>query len=459
MQGNEEYEMAKTKVVYVCQECGYETSRWLGKCPSCNQWNSFVEEMLGKGSKVSAASVVMARPVRIDDIDIGNEERYNTGISELNRTLGGGLVRGSLTLVGGDPGIGKSTLILQLCEKIKINGKVLYVSGEESVSQIKIRANRLGVKNSNLLMVSETRFNSVEMLVREEKPKVLIIDSIQTMYNDELTTAPGSVGQVRDVTCRLMNIAKSEGISTIIVGHVTKDGAIAGPRVLEHMVDTVLYFEGERNLTYRILRAVKNRFGSTNEIGMFEMKEEGLVEIKNPSEIMLAGKPVNVAGSVVVSTLEGSRSMLIEVQALVTKTAFGLSRRTATGVDYNRINMLIAVLEKKVGMPLGNYDAYVNVVGGLKIDETACDLGIVAAIISSFRNAPVDSRMVFIGEVGLAGEIRAVGQIEKRIVEAERLGFKTVVIPRSNSKVVDKNNISIEIKEISSVQELVNIIL
>ena len=451
--------MAKTKVIYVCQECGYETSRWLGKCPSCGQWNSFVEEMAGKESRMSVASTVAVKPVRIDEIEIGNEERYNTGISELDRTLGGGLVKGSLTLVGGDPGIGKSTLILQLCEKVEVDGKVLYVSGEESVSQVKIRANRLGVRNSNLLMVSETRFNSVEVLVREEEPKVLIIDSIQTMYNEELTTAPGSVGQVRDVTCRLMNIAKNKGIATIIVGHVTKDGAIAGPRVLEHMVDTVLYFEGERNLTYRILRAVKNRFGSTNEIGMFEMKEEGLVEIKNPSEIMLAGKPVSVAGSVVVSTLEGSRSMLIEVQALVTKTVFGLSRRTATGVDYNRINMLIAALEKKIGIPLGSYDAYVNVVGGLKIDETACDLGIVAAIISSFRNAPIDGRIVFVGEVGLTGEIRAVGQIEKRIIEAERLGFDIVVVPESNLRELDKNNISIEVKGISSVQELMNIIL
>lgn len=451
--------MVKTKVVYICQECGYETSRWLGKCPSCGSWNTLVEEVSSGTPKGLAVGVSIAKPVSIDEIEIGNEERYNTGISELDRTLGGGLVKGSLTLVGGDPGIGKSTLILQLCENIKVEGKVLYVSGEESVNQIKIRANRLGVKSSNLLMVSETRFNSVEMLVKEEKPKVLIIDSIQTMYNDELTSAPGSVGQVRDVTCRLMNIAKNEGISTVIVGHVTKDGAIAGPRVLEHMVDTVLYFEGERNLTYRILRAVKNRFGSTNEIGMFEMKEEGLVEVENPSEIMLAGKPGNVAGSAVVSTLEGSRTMLVEVQALVAKTAFGLSRRTATGVDYNRINMLIAVLEKKIGMPLSNYDAYVNVVGGLKIDETACDLGIVAAIMSSFRDAPVDSRMVFVGEVGLTGEIRAVSQIEKRIIEAERLGFDRVIVPKSNLKLIDEKNVNIEVKGISSVQELVGIIL
>ncbi|MBP5427392.1 MAG: DNA repair protein RadA [Clostridiales bacterium] len=451
--------MAKSKVVYICQKCAYETSRWLGKCPSCNQWNTFVEEAISKNLKQVSPSVIGVRPFKINEIEIDSEERYKTGISELDRTLGGGLVKGSLVLVGGDPGIGKSTLILQLCEKVAVEGKVLYVSGEESVNQIKLRANRLGVVNDNLLMVSETRFNVIEVLINNEKPKVLIIDSIQTMYNDELTTAPGSVGQVRDVTCRLMNMSKSEGISTIIVGHVTKDGAIAGPRVLEHMVDTVLYFEGERNLTYRILRAVKNRFGSTNEIGMFEMKEEGLVEVKNPSEIMLAGKPANAAGSVVVSSLEGTRSMLVEVQALITKTAFGLSRRTATGVDYNRVNMLIAVLEKKIGMPLSSYDAYVNVIGGLKIDETACDLGIVAAIMSSFKNASVDGKIVFVGEVGLTGEVRAVSQVEKRIIEAERLGFDMVVVPLSNVKVLDNKNINIKVKGISNVQELINIIL
>lgn len=451
--------MAKTKTVYICQECAYETSRWLGKCPSCNQWNTFVEETLQDEKKSSVINLLTTRPVSINEIEINNEERYKTGMTELDRTLGGGLVKGSLTLVGGDPGIGKSTLILQLCEKIEQDGKILYISGEESVSQIKIRANRLNVKNKNLLMISETRFNIIEALINNEEPKVLIIDSIQTMYNDELNTAPGSVGQVRDVTCRLMNIAKNKGISTIIVGHVTKDGAIAGPRVLEHMVDTVLYFEGERNLTYRILRAVKNRFGSTNEMGMFEMKEEGLVEVKNPSEIMLAGKPNNAAGSVVVSSLEGTRSMLIEIQALVTKTVFGLSRRTSTGVDFNRINMLIAVLEKKMGLPLGSYDAYVNVIGGLKIDETACDLGIITAIISSFKNVPIDSQTVFIGEVGLTGEVRAVSQIEKRIIEAQRLGFKTMVVPLSNLRLLDKKTDKIQVRGISNIRELLQIIL
>ncbi|MBP5427401.1 MAG: DNA repair protein RadA, partial [Clostridiales bacterium] len=445
--------MAKSKTVYICQECAYETPRWLGKCPSCNQWNTLVEEVLKDEVRVTTSSLLNTKPVSINDIEINSEERYKTGISELDRTLGGGLVKGSLILVGGDPGIGKSTLILQLCEKIKQDGKILYISGEESVSQIKLRANRLEVKNPNLLMVSETRFNIIDALINNEEPKVLIIDSIQTMYNDELNTAPGSVSQVRDVTCRLMNIAKNKGISTIIVGHVTKDGSIAGPRVLEHMVDTVLYFEGERNLTYRILRAVKNRFGSTNEMGMFEMKEEGLVEVTNPSEIMLAGKPNNAAGSVVVSTLEGTRTMLIEVQALVAKTVFGMSRRTATGVDYNRINMLIAVLEKKLGIPLGSYDAYINVIGGLKIDETACDLGIITALISSFKNVAIDSRYVFIGEVGLTGEVRAVSQIEKRIIEAERLGFTTVVIPNSNFKLLDKNTGNIVVKGISNIRE------
>ena len=451
--------MAKSKTVYICQECAYETPRWLGKCPSCNQWNTLVEEVMKDEVKVTASSLLSTKPVSINDIEINSEERYKTGISELDRTLGGGLVKGSLILVGGDPGIGKSTLILQLCEKIQQDGKILYISGEESVSQIKLRANRLKVKNPNLLMVSETRFNIIDALINNEEPKVLIIDSIQTMYNDELNTAPGSVSQVRDVTCRLMNIAKNKGISTIIVGHVTKDGSIAGPRVLEHMVDTVLYFEGERNLTYRILRAVKNRFGSTNEMGMFEMKEEGLVEVTNPSEIMLAGKPNNAAGSVVVSTLEGTRTMLIEVQALVTKTVFGMSRRTATGVDYNRINMLIAVLEKKLGIPLGTYDAYINVIGGLKIDETACDLGIITALISSFKNVAIDSRYVFIGEVGLTGEVRAVSQIEKRIIEAERLGFTTIVIPNSNLKLLDKKTGNIVVKGISNIRELLQIIL
>ncbi len=451
--------MAKSKTVYICQECAYETSRWLGKCPSCNQWNTFVEEVLKEDKKNNLSNLVGAKPVNINEIDTNNEQRYKTGISELDRTLGGGLVKGSLILIGGDPGIGKSTLILELCEKIEQDGNILYVSGEESVKQIKIRADRLNVKNKNLLMISETRFNVIEALVNDVEPKILIIDSIQTMYNDELTTAPGSVGQVRDVTCRLMNIAKNKSISTIIVGHVTKDGAIAGPRVLEHMVDTVLYFEGERNLAYRILRAVKNRFGSTNEIGMFEMKDSGLIEVKNPSEIMLAGKPNNVPGSVVVSSLEGTRTMLIEIQALVTKTVFGMSRRTTTGVDFNRVNMLIAVLEKKLGMPLGSYDAYINVIGGLKIDETACDLGVITAIISSFKNVPIDSHTVFIGEVGLTGEVRAVSQIDKRIIEAKRLGFNVVVVPSSNLRVLEKDAKGIEIKGISNVRELLNIIL
>ncbi len=456
--------MAKSKTVFFCQECGYESPGWLGKCPACNQWNTFVEEKVQPAparSTTGLGSMGDAKPVSINDISIENEERYSSGIKEMDRVLGGGLVQGSLVLVGGDPGIGKSTLLLQVCEKIKFESKILYVSGEESVKQIKIRADRLGIKKQNLLMVSETSFKSIERLIDNERPGLVIIDSIQTVFNEDLTAAPGSVSQVRDVTAGFMRIAKGWGITLVIVGHVTKEGAIAGPRVLEHMVDTVLYFEGERHLSYRVLRAVKNRFGSTNEIGIFEMRDVGLVEVENPSMMMLTERPENVPGSVVVSSVEGTRPMLIEIQALVCPTSFGMPRRMATGVDYNRITLLMAVLEKIVGMQLSNYDAYINVVGGLKLDEPACDLAIITAIASSFRNIAVGKGYVLIGEVGLTGEVRAVSQIDKRVMEAARIGFTNCIVPAANKKIIQQMGEieGITVRTVENVQQALNILL
>ena len=427
--------MPKNKSVFVCQECGYESNGWLGKCPSCNSWNTFTEEIQESATSLKKKSIHYdVNPVNINDIEVESEERYLTGIKEMDRVLGGGIVKGSLVLVGGDPGIGKSTLILQICNTVRTNSKIIYISGEESIKQIKIRADRLGVRNPNLLMVSETNFKAIQVISEKENPALIIVDSIQTMFNEELSSAPGSVSQVREITAGLMRIAKTSNIAIFIVGHVTKEGALAGPRVLEHMVDTVLYFEGERHLSYRILRAVKNRFGSTNEIGIFEMKDIGLIEVDNPSMLMISDRNESVPGSVIVSSIEGTRPMLIEIQALVCPTNFGMPRRMATGIDYNRITLLLAVLEKRVGMQLHNYDAYVNVVGGLKLDEPACDLGVVGAIASSFRNKPIDMSTVLIGEVGLTGEVRAINQIEKRVIEAARMGFKSCVVPAGNIK-------------------------
>ncbi|MFA6309467.1 MAG: DNA repair protein RadA [Clostridia bacterium] len=453
--------MGKTKSTFVCQECGYESTGWLGKCPACESWNSFVEQLQQTTRKTGSSISRNMIPVNVNDITLNEEERYSTGIKEMDRVLGGGIVKGSLILVGGDPGIGKSTLILQLCESVKLNAGVLYISGEESVNQIKLRAERLGVKSKNLMMVSETDFGSIKKIIEKDKPHLVVIDSIQTMFNDDLTSAPGSVSQVRDVTSGLMRIAKEQGIAIIIVGHVTKEGAIAGPRVLEHIVDTVLYFEGDRHLSYRVLRSVKNRFGSTNELGIFEMRDCGLVEVGNPSLVMLMGRPTDVPGSVVISSVEGTRPMLIEIQALVCPTNFGIPRRMATGIDYNRITLLMAVLEKKVGMLLHNYDAYVNVVGGLKLIEPACDLGIVTAVASSFKNKPVDIDTVLIGEVGLTGEVRAVSQIEKRVMEAARIGFKNCIIPSGNMKLIKqmKGIEGMEIKAVQNVQEVLNLLL
>lgn len=454
--------MAKRKSVFVCQDCGYESNGWLGKCPACNNWNTFAEEIQDASVGSKNKNVLFdVKPVNINDIEIDNEERYSTGIKEMDRVLGGGIVKGSLVLVGGDPGIGKSTLILQICDTVRIDSKIIYISGEESIKQIKIRADRLGVRNPNLLMVSETNFKAIQVISERENPALIIVDSIQTMFNEELSSAPGSVSQVREITAGLMQIAKSSNIAVFIVGHVTKEGSLAGPRVLEHMVDTVLYFEGERNLSYRILRAVKNRFGSTNEIGIFEMKDVGLIEVENPSMLMISDRKESVPGSVVVSSLEGTRPMLIEIQALVCPTNFGMPRRMATGIDYNRITLLMAVLEKRVGMQLHNYDAYVNVVGGLKVDEPACDLGVVMAIASSFRNKPIDLSTVLIGEVGLTGEVRAINQIEKRVIEAARMGFKNCIVPAGNIKVLKqvKELKEINIKPVENVVEALGILL
>ena len=412
--------MAKIKTKYVCQECGYENSKWLGKCPECSNWNTFVEEIEEKRSKSNKEVFVIdkssSRPLNINSIETIKEQRFSTCINELDRVLGGGVVKGSLVLVGGDPGIGKSTLLIQVSSNVANSGKkVLYISGEESASQIKMRAQRLGIKSDNLYIFAENNLSIIEAHLESVNPDLIIVDSIQTVFSPEITSAPGTVSQIKEGTSRFMKISKKMGISTFVVGHVTKEGALAGPKVLEHMVDTVLYFEGERFNTYRLVRAVKNRFGSTNELGVFEMREIGLVELENPSKILISEKPKDVAGSVIISTVEGTRPMLLELQALVSPTSFGIPKRTATGVDYNRVSLLMAVLEKRVGMQIQNQDVYINVVGGIKINEPSIDLGIVMSIASSFRNIPIDGNVAITGEVGLTGEIRAVSFIEKRI--------------------------------------------
>ena len=401
--------MAKAKKsVYFCQNCGHEESKWLGQCPMCKEWNTFAEEKVVsiKGQKSSGEKQVQA--VTLSSVTTDEDERMTTELVELDRVLGGGIVPGSLVLVGGDPGIGKSTLLLQVCQKLSaMNKKVLYISGEESLKQIKLRANRMGEFSENLYLLCETSLNLIQTAIEREKPDVVVIDSIQTMYNEEIGSAPGSVSQVRESTNVFMQLAKGMNIAIFIVGHVTKEGTVAGPRVLEHMVDTVLYFEGDRHASYRILRGVKNRFGSTNEIGVFEMRKEGLVEVENPSEFMLSGKPENASGSVVACAMEGTRPMLMEIQALVCKSNFGMPRRTAAGIDYNRVNLLMAVLEKRVGLPLSGYDAYVNIAGGIRMNEPAVDLGIIMAVASSYKNRPVSEDTIVFGEVGLSGEVRA----------------------------------------------------
>ena len=432
----------KNSTVFVCNNCGYESGKWLGKCPACNEWNTFVEEKVisvkssgsGGGSKKEPSEVV-----RLDDVEKKESTRVKTNIGELDRVLGGGFVNGSLTLLGGEPGIGKSTIILQICQSVNVDGNILYVSGEESAEQIKLRADRLNIKKDNLLFLAETDIDLVEVAIEKSDAKFVIIDSIQTMYSEEITSAPGSVSQVRDITAKVMKMCKQKGITTIIIGHVTKDGNIAGPRVLEHMVDVVLYLEGERYFSYRILRGVKNRFGSTNEIGMFEMQNEGLVEISNPSQILISEREENQAGSIIVTSMEGTRSLMLELQALTTPSVFGLPRRNSIGIDYNRVTLLVAVLEKKAGLNLGSQDIYLNVVGGMKLSEPATDLGVILAIASSFKNLSIKEDVLAIGEVGLTGEVRAVNMIEKRIKEAEKMGYKTCIIPESNKKLLKEN--------------------
>ena len=444
--------MAKSKTVFVCSECGNESSKWLGKCPACNSWNSFYEQKIVETKNKVTSNKITSAPQALNSYEAKETLRIHTGFGELDRVLGGGLVKGSLILLGGEPGIGKSTLILQICDKIKGEGKVLYVSGEESAEQIKLRADRLGINNDDILFLGETDIDIVNQAIINVNPKLVIIDSIQTMYSDEITAAAGSVSQVREITGQVMRVCKSRAITTIIIGHVTKEGNIAGPRVLEHMVDTVLYLEGERYFSYRMLRGVKNRFGSTNEIGMFEMQSEGLVEITDPSKVLISERDENPSGSVIIATMEGTRPLLVEFQALTTPTVFGMPRRTANGIDYNRLAVLIAVLEKKVGINLGNQDVYLNVVSGLRINEPAIDLGIIGATVSSFKNLPIDKYTVVLGEVGLTGEIRSVNLIDKRLKEAEKLGFKKCIIQESNKKLL-KENYKLDIIGVKNINE------
>ncbi len=426
--------MAKGKTtVFFCQNCGHESTKWLGQCPGCKEWNTFVEEVVDKKSigKVGKERGNEPQLLPLSQIEMTQDKRISTEMKELDRVLGGGIVQGSLVLVGGDPGIGKSTLLLQVCRNLSQKEiKVLYISGEESLQQIKIRAERIGTFTDSLKLLCETNLDIIRSVIDKEKPQIVVIDSIQTMYNEEVASAPGSVSQVRESTAVLMQIAKGMGISVFIVGHVTKEGVVAGPRVLEHIVDTVLYFEGDRHAAYRVLRGVKNRFGSTNEIGVFEMRSEGLAEVENPSEYMLSGKPEGASGSVVACSMEGTRPILIEIQALVCHSNFGMPRRTAAGTDFNRVNLLMAVLEKRLGLQLGNCDAYVNIAGGIRMNEPAIDLGIVLAIISSYKEKPIDEKTICFGEVGLSGEVRAVSMAEQRVLEAKKLGFETCILPK-----------------------------
>lgn len=453
--------MAKgKKTVFFCQNCGHEETKWLGQCPMCKEWNTFVEENVIASSVSASVKTdrdIEKKIVALSQVNTDEQKRFQTGMKELDRVLGGGIVPGSLVLVGGDPGIGKSTLLLQVCQKLAKERQVLYISGEESLSQIKLRANRMGDFSDNMKLFCETNLGTIRNVIEKKQPEFVVIDSIQTMYSEEVSSAPGSVSQVRESTNVFMQLAKGLGITIFIVGHVTKEGTVAGPRVLEHMVDTVLYFEGDRHASYRILRGVKNRFGSTNEIGVFEMRQNGLVEVENPSEYMLSGKPENASGSVVACSIEGTRPLLIEIQALVCDTNFGMPRRTATGTDYNRVNLLMAVLEKRIGLHLANCDAYVNIAGGIRMNEPAIDLGIVLAIVSSYKNRPVDERMIVFGEVGLSGEVRAVNMPEQRVAEAKKLGFETCVVPEVSLDMV-KGIKGIKIIGVKTINDAMNLI-
>ncbi len=449
-----------SKTLYVCNQCGYETSKWMGKCPGCNAWNTFEEQEVLPQPKSQKAKLNTGKGISADDIypittiDTTDEIRYYTGVSELDRVLGGGIVKGSLVLLGGDPGIGKSTLLLQICEYLGKSLSILYVSGEESVRQLKLRASRLGVNSDNLYVVSNTDIEAVANTIILQKPDVVMVDSIQTMSLSSLNSSPGSVTQVRECTNVLLRVAKGEDIPVFIVGHVNKDGAIAGPKVLEHIVDAVLYFEGERNLSYRILRAVKNRYGSTNEIGVFEMRDTGLCEVQNPSMMLLSGRPQDVSGTCIACVMEGTRPILVDIQTLVSKTGLGTPRRTAAGFDYNRMALILAVLEKRAGYFFGSLDAYVNVVGGLRLDEPAADLAVALSFVSSLKDRAIDDGVVAFGEIGLAGEVRAVSHAAARVKEADRLGFTKCIIPAQSLKqITDLGKLRIEVVGVSSLKQ------
>ncbi|WP_418746049.1 DNA repair protein RadA [Frisingicoccus sp.] len=449
--------MAKGKTVFYCQSCGYESAKWMGQCPGCREWNTFVEEpvIVSGGSNRKLTAIRREEPTLLSKVSRENNCRVSTEIQEFDRVLGGGIVSGSMVLVGGDPGIGKSTLLLQMCLLlVSRNHKVLYISGEESLQQIKIRADRLGDYSGDLMMLCETDLETIQEVIERIRPELVVIDSIQTMCKSDVSSAPGSVSQVRESTGVFMKIAKTLGVTVFIVGHVTKEGVVAGPRVLEHMVDTVLYFEGERHAAYRILRSVKNRFGSTNEIGVFEMGESGLREVLNPSQYLLDGRPEGASGSVVACLMEGTRPVMVEVQALVCRTNFNMPRRTAAGMDYNRVNLLMAVIEKRLGLSLANWDAYINIAGGMKLNVPALDLAVVAAIISSYKDLAIDEKTVIFGEVGLSGEVRGVSMAAQCVQEAKKLGFEKCILPTVNTKGIDKGGI--ELVGVANLRELVS---
>ena len=449
-----------SNTVFFCKECGYESAKWLGRCPGCNNWNTFVEEKVNKKSSSKSSGERnttfggSSTVKKLNDIVVTQEIRLDTGYEELNRVFGGGIVEGSLNLIGGEPGIGKSTLIMQVCAKLANHGKVLYISGEESETQVKLRADRLNVKSDNILFFNETNIEVIEEKLEELAPKFCIVDSIQTMYDEQISSTPGSISQVKEVTGRLMYQAKKQNITTIVIGHVTKDGVIAGPRILEHMVDTVIYIEGERFLSHRIVRGVKNRFGSTNEIGIFDMKDEGMVEVKNVADIFLTKSDRNLPGTAIVATVEGTSTILMEVQALTTHSYYNMPRRVANGIDLNRLNMLIAVLEKRCNLNLSSQDIYVNVIGGMKVDEPAVDLSIAMAIVSSYKNIAIDPKTVFLGEIGLTGEIRNITNFEKRIKEISKLGYNKIY---TNKKQIDslKEEVDADLIGVSTIDEVI----
>ena len=447
--------MKKSKTSFFCQHCGYMSPKWLGKCPSCNGWNCFAEELVTDPEAGGRPDLVFdGRPLPIDEVPAAEGERTATGVAEIDRVLGGGIVAGSAILIGGEPGIGKSTLMLQVMKNLAANGrKVLYISGEESATQIKLRANRIDANAKDLLLLIEVSLEKILDQIKKIEPAIVVIDSIQTVYSGDLMSAPGSVGQVRESSSRLILSAKKSAIPVFLIGHVTKDGSIAGPKVLEHMVDTVLYFEGDSGHAYRIIRSIKNRFGPTNEIGVFEMRDRGLIEVPNPSAFFLAERPQNAPGSVVVTSLEGTRPILVEIQSLVSPSNLGMPRRTAIGVDHNRVSLLVAVLDKICDLRLGGSDIFINVAGGVRVDEPAVDLGIVSAMASSFLNRPVDPKTVILGEVGLTGEIRAVSQLDVRIKEASRMGFTRCLVPKTSSIHMPKKE-KMDICAIGSLKEL-----